>query len=223
MNAIQTRLESIRATIPQGVELVAVSKFHPIEEIKTCYEIGQRCFGESHEQELRIKEQELPNDIAWHFIGHLQANKVKYIAPYISMIEAVDTYKLLKEINKQAAKHNRVIDCLLEIHIAKEETKYGFSPESCRELLAGGEWKELKSVRLRGLMCMATNTDNTSQIRSEFQFALQLFKELKSAYFSGEDYFNVKSWGMTHDYKLAIEEGSNHVRVGTAIFGARTY
>ncbi|WP_315023249.1 YggS family pyridoxal phosphate-dependent enzyme, partial [Alloprevotella tannerae] len=190
---------------------------------EAAYNEGQRVFGESHEQELRIKQKELPKDIAWHFIGHLQANKVKYIAPYISMIEAVDTFRLLKEINKHAAKYNRVIDCLLEIHIAQEETKYGFTPEACRQLLADGEWRALKHIRLRGLMCMATNTDDTSQIRREFQLALQLFEELKSTYFSDEDYFNVKSWGMTHDYKLAIEEGSNHVRVGTAIFGARTY
>ena len=223
MSAIQTRLECVRATIPHEVDLVAVSKFQPIAEIRDCYELGQRCFGESHEQELRIKQEELPKDIAWHFIGHLQANKVKYIAPYISMIEAVDTFRLLKEINKHAAKYNRVIDCLLEIHIAQEETKYGFTPEACRQLLADEEWRALKHIRLRGLMCMATNTDDTSQIRREFQLALQFFEELKSTYFSDEDYFNVKSWGMTHDYKLAIEEGSNHVRVGTAIFGPRTY
>ncbi|WP_454896945.1 YggS family pyridoxal phosphate-dependent enzyme [Alloprevotella tannerae] len=223
MSAIQTRLECVRATIPHEVDLVAVSKFHPIAEIRDCYELGQRCFGESHEQELRIKQEKLPKDIAWHFIGHLQANKVKYIAPYISMIEAVDTFRLLKEINKHAAKHNRIIDCLLEIHIAQEETKYGFTPEACRQLFADGEWRALKHIRLRGLMCMATNTDDTSQIRREFQLALQFFEELKSTYFSDKDYFNVKSWGMTHDYKLAIEEGSNHVRVGTAIFGPRTY
>ena len=185
--------------------------------------MGQRIFGESHEQELSQKEDVLPKDIQWHFIGHLQTNKVKYIAPYITMIEAVDTMKLLKEINKQAAKHDRVIDVLLELHIAEEESKYGFSPAALREMLAAGEWRGLQHVRICGLMMMASNVDDEDQIRREMTLAADLFDEVKAQYFADEPSFCERSWGMSHDYKIAIECRSTMVRVGTAIFGPRVY
>ena len=220
---VKGHLRQIMDDIPQGVRLVAVSKYHPAEYIETAYEEGQRLFGESHEQELRRKYDSLPKDICWHFIGHLQTNKVKYIAPYISMIEAVDSLKLLREIDRQAAKHDRVIDVLLELHIAEEETKYGLTPDDCRRLLQEGEWREMEHVRICGLMMMASYVDDESQIRSEFQMANNLFDELKAAYFADAPYFCERSWGMSHDYPIAIEEGSTMVRIGTAIFGPRVY
>lgn len=211
------------ADLPQGVRLVAISKFHPATYIEAAYKEGQRIFGESHEQELSRKVDVLPKDIQWHFIGHLQTNKVKYIAPYITMIEAVDTMKLLKEINKQAAKHDRVIDVLLELHIAEEESKYGFSPAALREMLAAGEWRGLQHVRICGLMMMASNVDDEDQIRREMTLAADLFDEVKAQYFADEPSFCERSWGMSHDYKIAIECRSTMVRVGTAIFGPRVY
>ena len=165
--------------LPEGVSLVAVSKFHPKEYIEAAYQAGQRMFGESHEQELRVKAEELPKDISWHFIGHLQTNKVKYVAPYISMIEAVDTLKLLKEINKQAAKCGRVIDVLLELHVAEEATKYGFSIDDCRNMLKAGEWKQLVNVRICGLMMMASNVDDENQIAAEMNQSADFFDEVK--------------------------------------------
>ena len=162
---VAKNLQQVVGNLPEGVSLVAISKFHPKEYLEAAYAVGQRIFGESHEQELSKKVAELPNDIEWHFIGHLQTNKVKYIAPYISMIDAVDSFKLLKEINKQAAKHDRVINVLLELHIAKEETKYGFTPDACREMLKEGQWRELNHVHISGLMMMASNVDDESQIR----------------------------------------------------------
>jgi len=217
------RLKRVLADLPQGVRLVAISKFHPATYIEAAYKVGQRIFGESHEQELSQKVDVLPKDIQWHFIGHLQTNKVKYIAPYITMIEAVDTMKLLKEINKQAAKHNRVIDVLLELHIAEEESKYGFSPAALREMLAAGEWRGLQHVRICGLMMMASNVDDEDQIRREMTLAADLFDEVKAQYFADEPSFCERSWGMSHDYKIAIECRSTMVRVGTAIFGPRVY
>ena len=209
--------------MPEGVQLVAISKYHPNEYIEAAYAEGQRIFGESHEQELRQKHETLPKDIQWHFIGHLQTNKVKYIAPYVTMIEAVDSLKLLKEIDKQAAKCERVIDVLLELHIAEEETKYGLTPEGLRELLAGGEWRSMEHVRICGLMMMASYVDDEEQIRSEFRLAKSLFDEVKAQYFADCDYFCERSWGMSHDYLLAVQEGSTMVRVGTTIFGPRVY
>ena len=203
--------------------MVAISKFHPKEYIEVAYREGQRIFGESHEQELAGKVKSLPKDIEWHFIGHLQTNKVRYIAPYISMIEAVDTVKLLKEINKQAAKHNRVINVLLELHIAEEESKYGFTPDACREFLKSGEWRELKNVHISGLMMMASNVEDQEQIRKEMTFASNLFDELKASYFSDDPEFKERSWGMSHDYSIAVKCHSTMVRVGTAIFGSRVY
>ena len=220
---VAKNLHEVLDTLPDGVKLVAISKFHPKEYIEVAYREGQRIFGESHEQELAGKVESLPKDIEWHFIGHLQTNKVKYIAPYISMIEAVDTVKLLKEINKQAAKYNRVINVLLELHIAEEESKYGFTPEACREFLKSGEWRELKNVHISGLMMMASNVEDKDQIRKEMTFASNLFEELKAMYFSDDPEFKERSWGMSHDYPIAVECHSTMVRVGTAIFGPRVY
>jgi len=220
---VAKNLHEVLDTLPDGVKLVAISKFHPKEYIEAAYREGQRIFGESHEQELAGKVQSLPKDIEWHFIGHLQTNKVKYIAPYISMIEAVDTVKLLKEINKQAAKYNRVINVLLELHIAEEESKYGFTPDACREFLKSGEWRELKNVHISGLMMMASNVEDKDQIRKEMTFASNLFDELKVTYFSDDPEFKERSWGMSHDYPIAVECHSTMVRVGTAIFGPRVY
>lgn len=220
---VAKNLHEVLDTLPDGVKLVAISKFHPKEYVEVAYREGQRIFGESHEQELAGKVQSLPKDIEWHFIGHLQTNKVKYIAPYISMIEAVDTVKLLKEINKQAAKYNRVINVLLELHIAEEESKYGFTPDACREFLKSGEWRELKNVHISGLMMMASNVEDKDQIREEMTFASNLFDELKATYFSDDPEFKERSWGMSHDYPIAVECHSTMVRVGTAIFGPRVY
>ncbi|MBF1410073.1 MAG: YggS family pyridoxal phosphate-dependent enzyme [Prevotella histicola] len=223
MYDVAKNLHEVLRDLPDGVKLVAISKFHPNEYIEVAYNEGQRIFGESQEQELSRKVDTLPKDIEWHFVGHLQTNKVKYIAPYISMIEAVDSLKLLKEINKQAAKHNRVINVLLELHIAEEESKYGFSPDACRQLLEEGEWKNLRNVHIVGLMMMASNVDDQEQIRREMTIAADLFDELKAKYFANDADFKERSWGMSHDYKIAVECRSTMVRVGTTIFGPRIY
>lgn len=220
---VKANLKEVTARLPQHVKLVAVSKFHPSEYLQEAYSEGQRIFGESQVQELQRKVVELPDDIQWHFIGHLQTNKVKYIAPYISMIEAVDSMKLMAEIQKQAAKHNRTIDVLLELHIAEEETKYGLTLDACRDFLESGEWRNMNNVRICGLMMMASYTDDTRQIKSEFTLAAKFFDEVKNKYFADADYFRERSWGMSHDYPLAIECGSTMVRVGTKIFGPRVY
>lgn len=220
---VAKNLKEVLGNLPEGVKLVAISKFHPNEYIEAAYNAGQRIFGESHEQELEKKVETLPKDIEWHFIGHLQTNKVKYIAPYIHMVEAVDTMKLMKEINKQAAKHDRVIDILLELHIAEEESKYGFTLDACREMLKAGEWRELNNVRICGLMMMASNVPDESQIRKEMNEAWDFFREVKRDYFADAPYFKERSWGMSHDYKIAVQCHSTMVRVGTAIFGPRVY
>ena len=220
---VAKNLHEVLGNLPEDVRLVAISKYHPNEYIEAAYAEGQRVFGESHEQELSKKMATLPKDIKWHFIGHLQTNKVKYIAPYITMIEAVDSLKLLKEINKQAAKHNRVINVLLELHIAQEATKYGFTLDACRELLEDGEWREMNNVRICGLMMMASFTDNEEQIRKEFMTAADFFDEIKNRYFAADDSFCERSWGMSDDYKIAVQCRSTMVRVGTTIFGERIY
>ncbi len=220
---VKQHLHEVLGRLPQGVCLVAISKYHPEEYIQAAYEEGQRIFGESHEQELARKYEALPKDIEWHFIGHLQTNKVKYIAPYITMVEAVDSLKLMKEINKQATKCDRVIDGLLELHIAEEETKYGLTLEACRQLLAEGEWRSMDHVRICGLMMMASNVDDESQIRGEFGKAADFFDEVKSQYFADVPYFCERSWGMSHDYQIAVQCRSTMVRVGTYIFGPRIY
>ena len=220
---VKGNLREVLGNLPDGVRLVAISKFHPNEYIEAAYEEGQRIFGESHEQELAKKVESLPKDIEWHFIGHLQTNKVKYIAPYISMIESVDSMKLMKEINKQAAKHDRVVKILLELHIAEEDTKSGLSLAACRELLEAGEWRELPHVEICGLMMMASNTDDEQQIAREFDAAAAFFDEVKQKYFVDSPAFCERSWGMSHDYHIAVNHGSTMVRVGTTIFGPRVY
>ena len=223
MYPVKEKLNEVRESLPQGVQLVAISKFHPEEYVMAAYEEGQRIFGESHEQELARKVQSLPSDIEWHFIGHLQTNKVKYIAPYISMIEAVDSLKLLREIEKQAAKADRVVRVLLELHIAEEATKYGLTLDACRELLADGEWRQMSHVQICGLMMMASNVDDEAQIAQEFQTAARFFDEVKQQYFPTDDAFCERSWGMSHDYHIAVQNGSTMVRIGTTIFGPRVY
>lgn len=216
---IKQNIERISATLPDGVTLIAVSKYHPIEAIEKAYSIGQRHFGESKAQDLRIKQQMLPKDIRWHFIGHLQSNKIKYIAPYIHLIHSIDSLRLLQEVDKQGAKVGRTIDCLLQIHIAKEETKFGFTPEECCTMLDAGEWRTLSHIRIRGLMCMGSNTDNRAQIKEEFHSVKELFDEIRAKHFTNEKNFDILSAGMSDDYTIAIKEGSTHIRIGSDIFG----
>ena len=220
---IAENLHKVLSTIQPGIRLVAVSKFHPVSALQEAYDAGQRVFGESHVQELVEKQQLLPKDIEWHFIGHLQTNKVKYMASFISLIHAVDTVKLLKEIDKQAERNSRVIDCLLQIHIAKEETKFGFTPDELRTMLQEGEWRQFSHVRICGLMCMASNTDDVKQIAGEFETVHTLFQEIKDDFFPTEESFKELSMGMSGDYEIAQQHGSTMVRVGTMIFGERNY
>ena len=220
---IADNLRQVQTELPQGISLVAVSKFHPIEAIEEAYRCGQRIFGESKVQELTEKYEKLPKDIEWHFIGHLQTNKIKYMIPYVSLIHGIDTYKLLTEVNKYAAKINRTVNCLLQIHIAREETKFGFSPKECTDMLAKGEWKELTHVHICGLMGMASNTDDAEQIIQEFRSLHSLFIEIKQKWFAQSSSFCELSMGMSHDYPLAIAEGSTMVRIGSKIFGERNY
>ncbi|HEY6162632.1 MAG TPA: YggS family pyridoxal phosphate-dependent enzyme [Bacteroidia bacterium] len=219
-------LHRIKSGLPSNVTLVAVTKTHPSEVVLEAYNAGHKIFGENKVQEMADKYHNLPKDIEWHLIGHLQTNKVKYIAPFVKLIHSVDSLKLLKEINKQAKKNNRIIDCLLQIYIAKEETKYGLDFTEAEQLLVLGELRELKNVRITGLMGMATNTDNQDQVRSEFR-SLKIFFDRLSTRNSQQGTSNpgleTLSMGMTSDYKIAIEEGSNMVRIGSAIFGNRNY
>ena len=203
------------------VQLIAVSKTKPAEEIMEAYDAGQRVFGENMVQELVDKYDHLPKDIQWHLIGHLQSNKVKYIAPFISMIQSIDSLKLLQEIDKHAQKHSRVIDCLLQVHIADEETKFGLGFDEIIELLRSEEFATLKNVRIRGLMGIATNTENEKQIKEEFYELKTFFDGVKQSFFRKEDSFDTLSMGMSSDYKIAIEQGSNMVRLGSTIFGQR--
>ena len=222
-NLMKQRLDNVYSIIGENRMLVAVSKYHAPEDIKLCYGEGQRQFGESHVQELREKYEVLPKDIEWHFIGHLQTNKVKYIAPYITMIHAVDSLRLMQEIEKHAAKNNRVIDVLLELHVAQEESKYGFTIEQCRAFLEEGTWRDLQHVRICGIMTMASFTDDTSVISEEFESAYSFYKEVKLKFFNNAPHFQYRSWGMSDDYHIAIEHGANIVRVGSYIFGDRVY
>lgn len=221
--SIADNLKQVLTELPTGVRLVAVSKFNPNEAIEEAYRAGQRIFGESKVQEMTAKQESLPNDIEWHFIGHLQTNKIKYMAPYVAMIHGIDSYKLLTEVNKQAQKAGRVIDCLLQLHVAQEETKFGFSPDECRAMLVDGAWKTLENIRICGLMGMASNTDDTKQIDREFETLHNLFEELKVTFFIDAPQFKELSMGMSHDYHLAIAQGSTLVRVGSKIFGERNY
>ncbi|UBM63439.1 YggS family pyridoxal phosphate-dependent enzyme [Candidatus Sulfidibacterium hydrothermale] len=218
---VQANLKKVLQDIPPHVRLVAVSKTKPVEMIQAAYDAGQRDFGENKAQDMAAKYPQLPSDIRWHFIGHLQTNKVKYIAPFVTLIHAADSLKILKEINKQAIKNNRVIDCLLEFHIAREESKFGLDRETAEEILSSEEYKALKNIRICGVMGMATYTDDTAQIRKEFQTLRAIFEELKDKYFKEADYFKEISMGMSGDYPIAIEEGATLVRIGSKIFGAR--
>ena len=223
MYNVKENLHKVLDSLPQDVRLVAISKYHPADYIMAAYEEGQRVFGESHEQEIREKHEALPKDIEWHFIGHLQTNKVKYIVPYITMIEAVDSLKLLREIQRQAEKVGRIIKVLLELHIAEESTKYGLTLDDCRQLLADGEWRSMTHVQICGLMMMASNIDDEQQIASEFQLAADFFDEVKQQYFPDEPAFCERSWGMSDDYRIAVSHRSTMVRIGTMIFGPRVY
>ena len=223
MTNIADTIKEITNELPSHTRLVAVSKFHPKDAILEAYQAGQKTFGESHAQEVRNKYEELPKDIEWHFIGHLQTNKIKYMAPYVALIHGVDSYKLLAEINKQAIKAGRIIPCLLQIHIAQEETKFGFSTDECRAMLEAGEWKILNNVRIAGIMGMATNTEDEAQIAREFHTLSSFFREIKETYFKDAPEFKEISMGMSDDYLLAIEEGSTLIRIGSRIFGERIY
>lgn len=221
--SITQNITRLKTSLPAGVTLVAVSKFHPVEALQEAYDAGQRVFGESRAQELTAKQKVLPGDIEWHFIGPLQSNKVKDIALFIHMIHSIDSLKLLQEVNKQAAKYDRIIRILLEIHVAQEEAKHGFSPDECRELLHSLSPDALPNIRISGLMGMATNTDDTALIQGEFHKIHGLFHELKSSVFKDDDHFCELSMGMSHDYPIAIREGSTMIRIGTSIFGEREY
>ena len=217
-NRIAEQIKEISDTLPCGVTLIAVSKYHPAEAVMQAYEAGQKEFGESKAQDLVKKHECLPDDIKWHFIGHLQSNKIKYIAPFIYLIHSIDSYKLLQEVNRHGAKHQRKIGCLLQIHIAQEETKFGFTPEECIEMLSNSEWRTLDNVEIRGIMCMASNTEDEAQIAQEFGKVQKLFYEVKEKFFDGNDKFNILSAGMSDDYPIAVKYGSTHIRVGSKIF-----
>jgi pyridoxal phosphate enzyme (YggS family) len=220
---IVENLKNVQAQIPEGVTLVAVSKTKPDELILDAYHSGHRDFGENKVQDLVAKYERLPRDIRWHMIGHLQSNKVKYLASFVHMIHGVDSLKLLNIINKEALKQDRIIDCLLQVHIAEEETKFGLDEAELNLLLESEQYGTLENIRIRGLMGMATYTENSEQIRKEFKLLKRIFDKLKASLFSGMDHFDQVSFGMSGDYQLAIEEGSTMVRIGSLIFGARNY
>lgn len=232
MTELQDRLHDVLSNLPDNVRLVAVSKYHPVAAILEAYDAGQRIFGESRVQELQEKQKSLPNDVEWHFIGHLQQNKVKYIAPYISLIHAVDSFRLLKEIDRQAGRCREVreangltveIPVLLQLHVAQEESKFGFTPAECKAFLDSSDWRTLSNVHIVGVMCMASNTDDEEQIANEFDVAEEFFRMAKHRYFADDPEFCRCSWGMSDDYPIAVEHGANLVRVGSYIFGERQY
>lgn len=223
MHDIKENYHKIADSLPPDVQLVAISKYHPCQHIMAAYQEGQRHFGESHQQELTKKASQLPSDIQWHFIGHLQTNKVKNIAPYIAIIESVDSIRLMREIDKQAARNNRTIKILLQLHIAQETTKYGFTLDECRQMLSSGEWRQMKHIQICGLMTMATNVSDEQQIRREFNTAAQFFNEIKTTYFPHDPNFSQRSWGMSHDYHIALQCQTTNIRIGTKIFGERIY
>lgn len=220
--SIKNNIEKFTQTLPAGCRLIAVSKTQPVEKITEAYAAGQRLFGENKAQELRAKYEALPKDIEWHMIGHLQTNKVKYIAPFVHLIHSVDSFKLLTEIDKQAKKVSRTIRCLLQVHIAREETKFGFSESEVLDMLQSGQFQTLKNIQVCGLMGMATLTDDVAQIRNEFKGLKTLFEKIKAVQIASVSMEEL-SMGMSSDYAIAIEEGSTLIRVGTAIFGERNY
>ena len=220
---IKENLNIVRATVPSNVTLIAVSKTKPVSDLQEAYDAGQRIFGENKALEMRDKHQVLPNDIQWHFIGHLQTNKIKYIAPFVTLIHAIDSLSLLEAVNKEAVKNSRVIDCLLQFHIAQEDTKFGLDIEEAEALLESDSFKDLKNINIVGVMGMATFTDDADQVRNEFKNLKNIFDTLKENYFRDKDSFKEISMGMSDDYPIAIEEGATMVRVGSKIFGARNY
>lgn len=220
---IKENLDIVRATVPSDVTLIAVSKTKPVSDLQEAYEAGQRIFGENKALEMRDKHQALPDDIQWHFIGHLQTNKIKYIAPFVTLIHAIDSLSLLEAVNKEAAKNNRIIDCLLQFHIAQEETKFGLDMDEARAMLESESFKSLNNINICGVMGMATFTDDAAQVRDEFKSLKNIFETLKENYFKGNESFKEISMGMSDDYPIAIEEGATMVRVGSKIFGARNY
>ena len=215
--SIKDNLQNIKSELPEGVTLVAVSKTKPVPELMEAYEAGQRIFGENKIQEMAEKQSQMPEDIEWHMIGHVQTNKVKFMAPFVRLVHGVDSFKLLEEINKQAKKNNRIIDCLLQVHIAREETKFGFNEIELQDLLKSDTYSELKNVQVKGLMGMATFTDNQQVIKKEFTYLKSIFDNAKIT----NDQFSILSMGMSGDYKIAIECGSTMVRIGSSIFGSR--
>ncbi|MDO9580798.1 MAG: YggS family pyridoxal phosphate-dependent enzyme [Bacteroidales bacterium] len=221
MSDLAANITLLKSHIPSSVKLVAVSKTKPVSDILKAYDAGQRLFGENRVQELLNKKVILPNDIEWHLIGHLQSNKVKQVVPFISMIQSVDTFKLLEIINSEALKISRVVDCLLQIHIAREETKFGFNMKELDDLIESQEYLNMKNVRICGVMGMATFTSDTGQVRKEFSYLVDCFKYLKNRYFGDTYHFIEISMGMSDDYKIAIEEGGTIVRIGSLIFGER--
>lgn len=223
MSTIKSQLSVIKSQLPQGVQLIAVSKTKPVEDLQEAYDAGQRLFGENKALEMRDKHQVLPDDIQWHFIGHLQTNKIKYIIPFVSLIHSIDSLPLLAAVNHEAEKHQRVVDCLLQFHIATEETKFGFTLEEAQEMLSGSDFATFANVRIVGVMGMATNTENKEQVRSEFRHLHDIFQTIRDQYFADKAYYKECSMGMSGDYPIAMEEGATLVRVGSAIFGARNY
>lgn len=223
MTLVAQHLTEVRRSLPDNVKLVAVSKFHPLEVLQEAYDAGQRCFGESRVQELQVKHDFLPKDIEWHFIGHLQTNKVRYIVPYVSLIHSVDSERLLQEIEVQAARIGRTVDCLLEVRVAQEESKYGFTPEACISFLSRYAPSEFPHVRICGVMGMASNTEDSNQVADEFARLKGLFDKIRISSMESYPYFSILSMGMSHDYRLAVEQGSTMVRIGTNIFGERQY
>lgn len=219
--SVAGQINQIKSQIPPDVRLVAVSKTKPVSDIMEAYDAGQRVFGENKVQDLIAKQPELPRDIEWHFIGHLQSNKVKYLTPFVSMIESVDSLKLLKEIDKQAAKSSRVVKCLLQFHIASEETKFGLDLKEAQQIIETEIFRNMKHVHVCGVMGMATYTDDEKVLKEEFSTLRNIFNKLKNKHFKDDEHFVDISMGMSGDYLLAIEEGSTNVRVGTAIFGSR--
>jgi len=221
MQSVAENIAFIKSKIPSSVKLVAVSKTKPVSDIEVAYNTGQRMFGENRVQELLSKKDLLPGDIEWHLIGHLQSNKVKFIVPFVSMIQSVDSYKLLSVINSEASAIGRVVNCLLQIHIAREETKYGFSPEELDRILGTQDISLLRNVKICGVMGMATFTSDSDQVASEFLFLKEYFNVLKNNFFKAESDFREISMGMSGDYEVAVEQGSTMVRIGSLIFGER--
>jgi PLP dependent protein len=218
MPRIAANLSAIKEKLPKNCQLVVVSKYRSVEEIREVYASGERHFGENRVQALIERKEALPDDIKWHLIGHLQSNKVKYIAPFIYMIHSIDSYKLLAEVNEQGRKNNRILNCLLQVHVAQEETKFGFTPEELKYMLQETQWRDLQNVQICGLMAMASNTQNQSLIESEYALVQSLFKELKLGIFSKSESFKEISIGMSSDYSTAIKHGSTLVRIGSAVF-----